>query len=159
MLTQPTRLLRGALIVLIPCLMACSSDSEGVIDGAPSTDVSVSLINADGSCRVGYAGCTTFTDLRGKTAVDVRFGGDIGEGYSPKCLRVDVGTELIFKGNFPEHPLSGACQPVGAAALPATEFGRKIVVEMKARGHFGFYCTEHGFRPEGAEMAGAIIVE
>jgi len=89
-------------------------------DQAPISDVQQGdgaqpdMITADAGapgCSTGFAGCTTFEDKTGSASVTVSFGGAAGNTYSPKCIKVKVGTSVTFQGSFTFHPLQQACGP------------------------------------------------
>ncbi len=102
-------------------------------------------------------------DLRGETAVTVRFGVDFDLfDYGPECIIVSPGTAVTFSGSsFAFHPLVGG-KIVGGRKRPdpASPFGRVAsgssrTFVMDAPGTYGYYCDAHGvdFR-----MRGAVIV-
>ncbi len=82
-----------------------------------------------------------------------------GRGYSPKCARVKVGTQVIIDATG-NHPLQGI--PTGGVVNPIVDelggaVAAKTVVFTQA-GNFGYFCVAHG-DDTGAGMAGAVLVE
>lgn len=97
----------------------------------------------------------------GQSTVTIRFGGDLGNAYSPACARVSVDSQVVFEGDFSTHPLvggqilDGVKSPDSTSPIPTTLAGTSIAVDMPTPGSFGFYCNTHG--PGG--MKGALFVE
>lgn len=107
---------------------------------------------ADGGCPADYAGCTAFVDATGAGANRVVTFADFE--YSPKCLRVKVGQEVTFRGDFVSHPLRTACAP---ERLLEESAGTTRAFTLRTPGRYGYYCLEHG-NERGQAMAGAIDV-
>ena len=93
----------------------------------------------------GYAGCTTFTD-----GTTVTFP-NLNDTYSPKCLRVRVGQQVTFAGDFGDHPLEQSCGPA------ANVINGTATATFTVPGVYGYWCTDHG-SSGGSGMAGAIEV-
>ncbi len=139
------RLLLSCLFV--PMLYACGDhDSNG--DHLGATDAGISAQ----TCRVDYAGCMTYVTPDGGPTVD--FGGNVGDTYAPKCLRVAKGTTVTFKGDFAAHPLAQGCGTSNVISNGAD--GTKDITFNEA-GTWGYYSRAHG-QPTGGGMAGAIRV-
>src|SRR5687768_6914880 len=51
-----------------------------------------------------------FEDLR-KGDRTIRFGGDIGNAYTPRCMMVGLGQDVTFSGDFSVHPLTPGAAP------------------------------------------------
>ena len=83
-----------------------------------------------------------------------------GSAYSPKCLKIAVGSKVSIAGSN-IHPLQGiegaSDGPVNpifddlGAHISKTEF------TFDSIGEFGFYCVAHG-TASGTGMAGSILV-
>ena len=84
-----------------------------------------------------------------------------GIEYTPRCVRVHVGSTVIFDGNFAAHPLVGGtvegstATPASASPLPATSSGSEVTVTLSKAGAVPYYCTAHA----SSGMMGAIFVE
>jgi plastocyanin len=102
-------------------------------------------------------------DITGAAFASVGFGGGLGLIYSPKCLKVDVGTIVTFNGDFSGHPLLGGVVQ-GAVEVPDSS-GPFVPVTntvglmtkdftMTAAGTFPYYCVPHGT----IGMNGAVFV-
>jgi plastocyanin len=100
-----------------------------------------------------FNGCTfaTAVDDTAMATVSIAFGGALGQNYSPKCVRVAVGTGVVFSGVFSSHPLEGgtvvANQLMPASSgpfIPATSSGASRSFVMATNGIFPYYCQVHG---------------
>jgi plastocyanin len=127
-----------------------ASTSADSGSGSPGCDAGPALQ----ACTSSFAGCTTFQDLTGATAL-ITFGGTLGDTYSPACFQVHSGQRVTFMGDFSAHPLSQSCGP--SAVIPAPPTGNSATFSFCPPGLYGFYCLNHG-SPSGAGMAGAILV-
>jgi plastocyanin len=84
-----------------------------------------------------------------------------GIEYTPRCVRVRAGSQVVLSGNFMSHPLVGGVVANGmnlpdpASPLPATNAGSEITVTLSKGGAVPYYCTAHA----GSGMMGAIFVE
>ena len=60
-----------------------------------------------------------FLTTTGVNAVNhvIRFGGTLGNNYSPSELSVAVGDTVTWQGNFGFHPLSSTIVPQGAGSF------------------------------------------
>jgi plastocyanin len=112
-------------------------------------------------CRADLNGCTPAgaTDLTGSASAAVTFPG-AGFAYSPRCIKVRVGAEVAFSGDFAFHPLQGGAvvggTPVAASTGPfatPTSTGTTATFAMSAAGSYPYYCTLHA----ALGMAGAVF--
>ena len=84
-----------------------------------------------------------------------------GIEYTPRCVRVRMGSTVVFSGNFTMHPLVGGTvsastgSPDPSSPLPATSSGAELTVNMSKSGAVPYYCTAH----VSSGMMGAIFVE
>jgi len=72
----------------------------------------------------------------------IRFGGDLGETYSPKTLNVAIGDIVRWEGDFSSHPLSSTSVPPGALSFHA-ESGAALEYEVIAEGVYNYRCDSH----------------
>jgi plastocyanin len=83
-----------------------------------------------------------------------------GSAYTPKCLRIVVGSTVSIVGSNP-HPLQGIESLVGTPANPIfDDLGAhisKTEFTFDSTGEFGYYCVAHG-TDAGTGMAGSILV-
>jgi plastocyanin len=69
--------------------------------------------------------------------------------YSPRCLRISVGTSVAFTGDFSSHPLRPGLAPgqSGTASpntpIQATGSGTSKTFIFNAAGDYPFYCENH----------------
>jgi plastocyanin len=132
-------------------------------EGCQTGDDCVSTICKQGQCaQINGCDPNTATDLTGQAQVMIAFGGAEGNLYTPRCIKVDVGTELVFNGNFDLHPLvggeifNGQKEPaVAGPFIPTTSSGTTVTLAMSTAGGFGYYCEVHAL----GGMTGAVFVE
>ncbi len=107
-------------------------------------------------CRLSQA-----EDARGRSEVEIGFGGVHGYDYVPACLRISAGARVRFEGPFEVHPLGvgvladGAPSADPANPLEETAEGDERSFRLDRPGVYGFFCHYHAV--EG--MRGAIFVE
>jgi plastocyanin len=118
-----------------------------------------------GACVANLNGCTptiagATMDRTNMTSVTISFPVG-GSAYSPRCIVVDAGTDIVFSGVFGNHPLAGGIvvgggkQPQGAGPFfPNTTTGTEKTFMDLALGSYPFYCDVHG--PTG--MTGVVFV-
>ena len=133
------------------------------------------LVDADcasGLCSakacVTVNGCgPASTMLTAAMVTSVGFGGGIGFAYSPKCLKVKVGTKVTFDGSvvgaFGTHPFMGGevkngvkVPAVSGPFIPITNnpaISSKTFT-MTSAGTFPFYCDFHAL----GGMTGTVFV-
>ncbi|MDI3288779.1 plastocyanin/azurin family copper-binding protein [Polyangium sp. 15x6] len=81
--------------------------------------------------------------------------------YTPKCIRVKAGTDVIFDVNFLSHPLVGGTvdgimkTEDPNSPIKKTTSGTMASFNLPNKGVFGYYCDTHGT----LGMTGAIFVE
>lgn len=124
----------------------------------------VDLDCTSGACVQGLCGpingCSIGSafDLTGQPDVTVSFTNALS--YDPKCVRVSVGAQVTFQGNFSVHPLlggfvSGGVFPAASGPfVPVTNTGMSKSVVMLSPGTFPYYCTAHAL----AGMTGVVFV-
>jgi plastocyanin len=84
-----------------------------------------------------------------------------GIEYTPRCVRVHAGSNVVFSGNFTSHPLVGGTvngstgTPDTSSPLPDTRSGSEVMVTLSKVGAVPYYCTAH----VSSGMMGAIFVE
>lgn len=81
--------------------------------------------------------------------------------YAPKCIKVKVGANVTFNGNFASHPTTGGVVVAGAGTpamsgpfIPVTNSGTTKAFMMSSAGTFPYYCIPHA----GLNMSGAVFV-
>lgn len=93
--------------------------------------------------------------------VVISFGGSVGERYSPRCVRVRVGTRIEFRGDLASHPMAGGVVFEGiayrnpASEVPFTKAGTEATFVPLRPGVYPFFCQIHWV----LGMRGSIIVE
>lgn len=120
--------------------------------------VAQALLLSSGSAfaqSASVAGCTANSFVQGADNNVIQA---MGASYSPKCLKVKVGSVVTIQASA-RHPLFAmadidAPNPFASADEMTTPQTR----QMNQKGIFGYFCTAHG-DSEGDGMAGAILVE
>ncbi len=83
-----------------------------------------------------------------------------GRTYSPKCLKVQRGTQVTIVGSA-IHPVQGM-GPINGVQNPFTDIRggavEAVTKTLSEPGVYGYFCTHHGDE-NGNGMAGAILVE
>jgi plastocyanin len=102
-----------------------------------------------------FAPCNLVTDYVDSGTVN--FGGALGAMYSPRCIRVRVGTRVTFSGAFGSHPLRPSTRGTSGNPISATSTGDSTGVIFGSAGFFPFYCQFHG-DDGGSGMAGVVYV-
>ncbi|HRG16596.1 MAG TPA: hypothetical protein PLB00_11400 [Pseudomonadota bacterium] len=106
-------------------------------------------------------GCSraSATNLSGQSTLTITFANG-NFTYSPKCVKVDLGTQVTFSGTFVNHPLLGGTVTGGVATpassgpfVPETNSGNSKAFTMTSDGDFPYYCTFHG---AGLSMNGVV---
>ncbi len=72
-------------------------------------------------------------------------------GYQ-NCVKVKPATELVWKGNFATHPLSGGVSPTVDAASPVSKAKPaqgELHVSGITEGAYPFFCTNHPSTMQG----------
>lgn len=94
-------------------------------------------------------GCTpdAAMDMTGMAAVNIT---DIDAWQVPHnaCIRISVGTEVTWEGNFSVHPLVGGVTPNEDAASPITEAEANVglgsaTVTFDDVGSYPYFCEVH----------------
>ncbi|MFO0618575.1 MAG: plastocyanin/azurin family copper-binding protein [Polyangiaceae bacterium] len=134
-------------------------------------------VNADcqsseclGGLCVDDNGCTpqNAMDLTSQTDVTIEFGDLLGLAYSPRCIRVNVGTKVTFVGAFASHPFQAGRVAVNGSEIPAAPgtspfpiapsslgAGTQATYVMTTPGAYPYYCVPHG----GSGMNGAVLAQ
>ena len=143
-------------------LSSCRTEGVTACGGAVTTTSTTLASGGPVSAPVNGCDAASATDMRGQMRVTVRFGGALGFRYDPACFRVSPGTQVMFGGEFDQHPLVGGevamgmkvpdpSSPIGG---PTTS-GTSKTVMLQTAGTFPFYCDIHAL----VGMKGAAIVE
>lgn len=72
----------------------------------------------------------------------VKFGGTLGNTYSPNSFTIMVGDTITWEGNFTMHPLSSTTIPATAAAWSVTS-GTTFSYIVKVPGNYHYQCDLH----------------
>ncbi len=73
----------------------------------------------------------------------IKFGGTLGQTYSPSLLSVSVGDTVEWQGDFGSHPLSSATIPVGATSWQSGS-GSVFDYVVRVPGTYNYACDNHG---------------
>ncbi|MDC0741947.1 MopE-related protein [Polyangium mundeleinium] len=115
-----------------------------------------------GKCVASINGCDVTTAVEKTTvpSVEITFPGP-GLVFSPACVKVKVGTNVTFSGDFSLYPLegghveNGAVIPAAAGPfVPATNAGTSTTFTMGKAGTFPYVSPAHA----NAGMIGAVFV-
>jgi plastocyanin len=151
----------------------CSQGTGKLCDGAGTcVECNVDADCASGLCSanacVTVNGCgPASTMLTSAMVTSVGFGGGIGFAYSPKCLKVKVGTKVTFDGSvvgaFASHPFIGGevknglkFPAITGPFIPVTNDAAisSKTFTMTSAGTFPFYCDFHAL----GGMTGTVFV-
>jgi plastocyanin len=107
-------------------------------------------------------GCDLATAVDATAQANSMIGfGVLALDYTPKCLKLSVGSQATFNGNFASHPLLGGelvnfvlILATNGPFVPVTNTGTTRSFTFNSVGTFPYYCTVHG---DGG-MNGAIFV-
>lgn len=125
-----------------------------------STALVLTLI-ANRAMAADLNGCSiaTATDFRGSGSAAVGVGP--ANTYTPACVLINAGQDVVFTANFAAHPLRGGAvinsTPVvdPSSPIPPTDAGNGgIRVNFATAGSYGYYCEAH----VDFGMYGAIFV-
>ena len=145
-------------------LRRCRHDGLTVCTAGGATTTSTKLLVPATTTTLGAVNScdpATATDLRGSAQVTISFGDTLGLHYDPACFTVSPGTQVIFSGSFPDHPLVGG-RVDGVARIPdpsspfggPTSAGSSKSLTLADPGAFPFYCDFHA----STGMNGAAFV-
>jgi plastocyanin len=101
-------------------------------------------------------GCldTDYVDATASTANrTITFGGNLGDVFSPQCLKIAAGQTVTFSGSFSFHPLQETCGP--ASTISTTSTGSSAMFTFSTAGDYGYECQNH----VSLGMVGAIRVQ
>jgi plastocyanin len=154
-------------LVGVACMAAataCSGGSGGTGtggDGGSGSPTSSSTTGASsssgGSTLVNGCDPATAEDHLADAMVTITFPMGVNTIYTPACVKVKVGTQLVFNGDFASHPLNGGLDNMTDASSPIklTNTGMTATFTLDKAGTFGWFCGFHG--PVG--MQGAAFVQ
>jgi plastocyanin len=108
--------------------------------------------------KINNCDASTATDFTGLPTATVTFQ---GLSYTPPCIRVKSGTNVVFSGSFTNHPLvggevkNGMEMPAASGPfVPATTSGSSKTFTMSMPGTYPYYCDFHS----SAGMFGTVFV-
>jgi plastocyanin len=78
-----------------------------------------------------------------------------GLTYDPSSLTVNLGDNIIFRGNFSSHPLSSTSVPQGANSFSNTSGSADFSYTVTVPGNYAYQCDFHA----GGGMTGSFTVE
>ena len=87
----------------------------------------------------------------------VRFGGDVGSAYEPRCVTVRAGGTVTWSGSFDGHPLTPSTRGTAMSPIATVSSGTSAAVTFPRAGFYPFYCAFHG-TDTGLGMAGVVQV-
>jgi plastocyanin len=144
----------------VDCGGACSSKCGATKACNVGSDCTTGICQGNVCSLINNCDPSTAMDMSGTANVMVSFGVS-GLTYTPSCLKVRVGDQVTFNGNFAFHPLQGGEVRGGtefpAASgpfVPVTNTGAAKTFIMSSTGTFPYYCVPHG--PIG--MNGVVFV-
>jgi plastocyanin len=82
----------------------------------------------------------------------IKFGGTLGQTYSPSSLQVSVGDTVEWQGNFGFHPLSSTTVPAGATGWHSAS-GSVFDYVVPVPGPYNYTCDAHGPAMSGSFTA------
>ncbi len=82
------------------------------------------------------------TAAAGATTYVIKFGGSLGDAYSPSVLQVAVGDTVQWQGSFSFHPLKSLVVPAEAAAF-SDSTGTVFSYPVTVAGTYTYECTHH----------------
>lgn len=141
------------------CPTKCALTLGCLVDGVAG-DCASGICTGNVCSQVNGCDYTNATDLTGGAPTSVTFpNGNFT--YNPKCIKVTVGTDVTFNGNFGGHPLQGGVVVGGTTTpaasgpfVPLTDTGTTKTFDMDTAGAFPYYCVPHAT----IGMNGAVLV-
>ena len=133
--------------------LVVDSGTPVVDSGTPVVDSGTPVVDAGAPVDAGtsapiFNGCSEglFNDRTGTAMTTVLFQ---NFQYSPKCISVPVGHQVVFSGAFLSHPLSPGVfgnTNAGTIGTPivATTSGNSATFTFSAVGEYPYFCTAHG---------------
>jgi plastocyanin len=82
----------------------------------------------------------------------IKFGGSLGNAYSPAALVLSVGDTVEWQGDFSFHPLTSTEIPMGAAGWTSSS-GTVLDYIVTVPGTYNYKCEVHAPSMEGAFTA------
>jgi len=74
----------------------------------------------------------------------INFGGTLGHRYDPSSLTgVAVGDEIVWMGDFSEHPLTLTASPAGAQTFSHVNTGTSFSYTVTVAGSYSYQCDFH----------------
>jgi len=122
-------------------------------------DCTTNICTTNVCAQINGCDATNTMDMTGMAMVTITTSGNT---WTPKCIKVSVGTNVTVNAAFGTHPLMGG-EVVGAMKVPAstgpfvpiTSSGTTKTVTMSAAGTFPYYCDVHAL----GGMTGVVFVE
>ncbi len=153
-----TRVLGMVALCFASAVVACDQSNTG---GNPDLAMTGSMPDMAGPATLNGCGTANFVDRTASTALrTVSFGGTSGFAYSPKCITIAAGQQVMFSGDFTTHPLRpgvGGNATAGSANNPivATGTGNTASFTFPAAGSYPYNCLLH----DGSGMNGVVKVQ
>jgi plastocyanin len=157
-------------------LVGCGDDTEPNTTGTNATGTGTGGMGGTGGAGGGMGGMggagggmmgslingcdpATAVDHTKDKMVTVNFGPQ--PKYEPACIRIKVGSQVTFSGNFMFHPTVGGtvsglmATPDPMSPIKETKAGMGATFAFDKEGNYPYYCTVH----YGVGMMGAVFVE
>lgn len=165
-----TRVLGMLALVSLGTVAACDQSNTGSNNdlATASQDLSTGTGGqdlasaADMAGPTVYNGCNTadFIDRTASAAIRTVTFGVGGFTYSPKCITIAAGQQVMFSGTFASHPLRpgvGATATAGSPNNPimATSAGTTASFTFPTAGMYPYNCQFH----DGSGMNGVVKVQ
>lgn len=158
-----------ASLGFLPCVLAACGDDGAASGGGGgnvttssslSTSGSASIATGAGGDDLGPQPCALAEaeDRTGESEVTIT---SEGVNYTPRCVRVSAGTDVIFLSDFDAHPLRGGAvvneQGVVDPTSPITpqDSGTSATFTLSEVGELPYFCSFHA----SIGMFGTIWVE
>ncbi|HNN92117.1 MAG TPA: plastocyanin/azurin family copper-binding protein [Pseudomonadota bacterium] len=163
-----TRVLGMLALVSLGMVAACDQSNTGSNNdlATASQDLSTGgpdmTSTADMAGPTVYNGCNTadFVDRTATTAIRTVSFGVGGFTYSPKCITIAAGQQVMFSGTFASHPLRPGVGSMATAGSPnnpimATSTGTTASFTFPTAGMYPYNCQLH----DGSGMNGVVKVQ
>lgn len=143
----------AALSLVSLLALACAEDPAP----APSNPGGVGSGGAPAGGLPDLSGCTVATATDGTTGAQTVSIPASKLEYTPKCLKVKVGTVVTFEGSGILHPLAPGSNGTAGNPIPSSKEA-SVAVTFAAAGAFSYYCANHGADGATSGMVGAVYV-
>lgn len=163
-----TRVLGMLALVSLGTVAACDQSNTGSNNDLATASQDLSTGGSDMASAADmagptvYNGCNTadFVDRTATTAIRTVTFGVGGFTYSPKCITIAAGQQVMFSGTFTSHPLRpgvGATATAGSPNNPimATSTGTTASFTFPTAGMYPYNCQLH----DGSGMNGVVKVQ